>query len=236
MSQLECLTIILGEWKQNILCIIVPRACRHFLVGTFIRPLKFSLSMSTYPDIFLLLLTSVCVCTTGSLGLTAPSEGAHSRQSNASAVLPSSHSNQDQPHSISLPSPTQAATCTSVSPSASSSANQGLNPINPSHLQLVKWKDRQGQTQRFYLMDVIGNKWRSVGHQLGLLPSQLEGIASQFGNNATECCRAVLGEWLENPPSDYPVTWEGLMELLEDCKLTQVAVKLKSALTEAKLL
>ena len=85
-------------------------------------------------------------------------------------------------------------------------------------------------------MDMIGNKWRTVGHQLGLLPSQLEGIASQFSNNATECCRAVLGEWLENPPPDYPVTWDGLMELLEDCKLTQVAVKLESALTEAKLL
>ena len=85
-------------------------------------------------------------------------------------------------------------------------------------------------------MDVIGNKWRTIGHQLGLLPSQLDGTAAQFGNNATECCRAVLGEWLENPPTDYPATWEGLMELLEDCKLAQVAVKLKAALTEAKLL
>ena len=147
---------------------------------------------------------------------------------------PSSRSNQDQAHSTSLPSPVQAAA--SINPSASPGANQGLNPVNPSHLQLIKWKDRQGKTQRFYLMDMIGNKWRSVGHQLGLLPSQLEGIASQFGNNATECCRAVLGEWLENPPPDYPVTWEGLVELLEDCKLAQVAVMLKSALTEAKLL
>ena len=86
-------------------------------------------------------------------------------------------------------------------------------------------------------MDEIGNKWRTIGQQLNLLPSQLNEIASQFSDNATECCRAVLGEWLENSPTDgYPATWEGLMELLEDCRLAQVAVILKAALAEAKLL
>jgi hypothetical protein len=172
--------------------------------------------------------------------MTAPSQDTHSPQANASVVPPSSHpSNQDQPRSTtSLPSPAQATTSTcTTSQSANESATQALlNPVNPSHLQLVKWKDGQGNTHRFYLMDVIGNKWRTVGHQLGLLPSQLDGTATQFGNNATECCRAVLGEWLENPPSDYPATWDGLVELLEDCKLAQVAIKLKAALTEAKLL
>ena len=122
---------------------------------------------------------------------------------------------------------------TSVVPPRSHSSNHS---VNPSHLQLIKWKDGQGQTHRFYLMDEIGNKWRTIGQQLNLLPSQLNEIASQFSDNATECCRAVLGEWLENPPTDYPATWEGLMELLEDCRLAQVAVILKAALTEAKLL
>ena len=85
-------------------------------------------------------------------------------------------------------------------------------------------------------MDMIGSRWHSIGQSLGLLPSQLDGISTEHRDNAIECCRAVLGKWLENPPPDYPVTWDGLLELLEDCQLAQVAVKLKSALSEAKLL
>ena len=33
--------------------------------------------------------------------------------------------------------------------------------------------------------------------------------------------------------SDYPVSWEGLMELLEDCKLSQIVVELRTALVKA---
>ena len=165
--------------------------------------------------------------TTVSLGLTTSTEGAPS--DNSSAVSTTSHANPPQSNSP-LPLPQSQAMC------ASPIRGQGTNVVNPTHLQLIKWKDGQGKIQRFYLMDMIGSKWRSIGQQLGLHPSQLDGLSTEHRDNATECCRAVLGKWLENPPSEYPVTWDGLMELLDDCQLSQVAIKLKAALSDANLL
>lgn len=50
-----------------------------------------------------------------------------------------------------------------------------------------------------------------------------------------ECCRAVLGNWLDNPPADYPVTWPGLIELLEDSQLGQVVSELRKVLDRSNL-
>lgn len=44
------------------------------------------------------------------------------------------------------------------------------------------------------------------------------------------CCRAVLVQLLENPPSDYPATWQGLIDLLENSQLGQVVVELRTIL------
>ena len=102
-------------------------------------------------------------------------------------------------------------------------------------LTLIKWKDDQGQTQRFYLMDSIAYKWRTLGELLGLPFSKLQSLAADHQDKSEECCRAVLGQWLDNPPPDYPTTWQGLLELLEDGQLGQVVTELRNALDKAKL-
>ena len=84
-------------------------------------------------------------------------------------------------------------------------------------------------------MDKIQNKWRDIGELLHLLPAQLIGISTEHRDKPIECCRAVLSRWLDNPPPNYPVTWDGLIELLEDCQLTQVATELKTVLSTANL-
>ena len=60
--------------------------------------------------------------------------------------------------------------------------------------------------------------------------SVLENIVEKNRGNPEECCRAVLGQWLDNPPPDYPTTWQGLTELLEDSQLCKVASDLKKLL------
>ena len=107
--------------------------------------------------------------------------------------------------------------------------------VNSRHLTLIKWSDEQGQTQRFYLIEKIAYKWRTLGEILGFDFSKLETLATDHQNNSEECCRAVLGEWLGNPPPDYPTTWQGLLELLKDGKLGEVVSQLKSALDQAQL-
>ena len=103
------------------------------------------------------------------------------------------------------------------------------------HLTLIKWKDEQGKTQRFFLRDKISHKWRDIGGLTGLSFSELNCMSEKCRGDPKECCRAVLGQWLDNPPPDYPTTWQGLLELLEDSQLGQVVSELKSVLEQANL-
>ena len=51
--------------------------------------------------------------------------------------------------------------------------------------------------------------------------------------NYEEGCDAMLSYWLDNPPSDYPATWEGLYRLLNASEFSQVATELKEAVDNA---
>ena len=107
-----------------------------------------------------------------------------------------------------------------------------IGSFNKRHLTLIKWNDASGTTQRFYLMNRISAKWRKIGKLLDLSAAQLQGISTEHLGNQEDCCSAVLLKWMENPPREYPVSWEGLMELLEDSELSQVVEELKTALRE----
>ena len=84
-------------------------------------------------------------------------------------------------------------------------------------------------------MDNISSHWRDVGELIGLSVSNLENIATKHRDSPLECCRAVLSHWLKNPPKEYPITWRGLLELLEDCRLGQVVSDLKIVLSKSDL-
>ena len=84
-------------------------------------------------------------------------------------------------------------------------------------------------------MDKIADKWRDLGRLVLIEEAQLEGFARKYQNDINECCRAVLTKWQENPPPDYPATWGGLIELLEDCQLPEVVKELKEALNKVNL-
>ena len=101
------------------------------------------------------------------------------------------------------------------------------------YLNLIKWTDEGGKTQRFYLMERISSKWRDLGVLIGLSVSDLDNIATEHRDKPLECCRAVVGRWLSNPPKEYPITWRGLFELLEDCKLGQVVSELDIVLSKS---
>ena len=103
------------------------------------------------------------------------------------------------------------------------------------HLNLIRWKDDQGQTQRFFRKDQISPKWRDIGELIRLNYSELDTISEKYRGDPKECCRAVLGQWLDNPPPDYPTTWQGLLELLEDSQLGQVVTELREILDKARL-
>ena len=79
-------------------------------------------------------------------------------------------------------------------------------------------------------MGSISPKWIEIRNILSILDSLLESILSQYRGDLEECCYAVLRQWLDNGSPDYPLTWEGLLELLNDVDCSQVADDLRGAL------
>ena len=72
-------------------------------------------------------------------------------------------------------------------------------------LKLIKWTDERGEIQRFNLMERLSLHWRDIGELIGLSFQQLECMASEHRGRHADCCRAVLGSWLENPPNPHHV-------------------------------
>ena len=84
-------------------------------------------------------------------------------------------------------------------------------------------------------MEKLSLHWRDIGTLIGLSFQQLECLASEHRGKHTDCCSAVLGSWLDDPPEEYPITWSGLIELLQDSGLSQVVSELKSALSKSNI-
>ena len=102
--------------------------------------------------------------------------------------------------------------------------------ISMKELTLIKWKDSQGKQHKLRIVQNICPKWRQIGNLLNISDSLLESILSQYRGDLEECCYAVLRQWLDNGSPDYPLTWEGLLELLEDADCAQIAEELRDAL------
>lgn len=131
-----------------------------------------------------------------------------------------------QPKSGSSPSAEQAT---------SRNAGSSGNSITFAQLKVIKWKDDIGETQRFYLIDIIQDHWRDIGDLLDISSEEQDSLSAQYEKDDAKCCRAVLDKWMKAPSSTYPVTWEGVMELLEDIKLSEVVSDLKAVLRKANI-
>jgi len=53
---------------------------------------------------------------------------------------------------------------------------------------------------------------------------------TQTDHDPKKCCNNVFDHWLQNPPKDYPATWNGFIELLRDVEFEALAEKLTEAL------
>ena len=95
-------------------------------------------------------------------------------------------------------------------------------------LTLLKWNDG-GKKKKLRVTNEISNQWRNIGKLLEIPGPTLNGWWAE-SHSEEQCCDKVLANWLQNPPEDYPVTWHGLIELLDDAEFTDLAKTLKNAL------
>ena len=100
-----------------------------------------------------------------------------------------------------------------------------------SNMKAFKWKNAEGEVVKFRLRSQIYHKWWDIGTSVELPLPQLEVLRTE--KDAQYCCDVVLRHWLEHPPRQYPATWEGLYELLDDCELGEVMKQLKHAVENA---
>ena len=102
-------------------------------------------------------------------------------------------------------------------------------------MDLIKWEDENGVIKELRIYSKIAHKWRQIGTQLGFELGEIESIRK---NNPFDSDRVtvVLGRWFDNAKnlpnaSRHPKSWQGLINLLEDVELGEVAKELKRALS-----
>ena len=102
--------------------------------------------------------------------------------------------------------------------------------VSLSLLNLLKWKDEEGQEQEYRVVDEVSAKWYEFGMLLGFKLNQLDAWDTEYLKNASRCWNRVMDQWLTQGGShDYPATWEGLYTLLRDTGFASTARKLKNA-------
>lgn len=98
-----------------------------------------------------------------------------------------------------------------------------------SKVDLIEWKDGS-EVQRFRLIDLIIGNCEEISIQLNILKTVYDGWVIQRLGRQSGVCHDVLQHWLQSGTGPHPITWKGLIEVLIDVQLGEVAIQLKTAL------
>ena len=97
------------------------------------------------------------------------------------------------------------------------------------YIDLVTWKN-DDKTSEFRLINLISsNKCYKISTQLQVSKQVYDyWVKNNFGDAST--CHDLFQHWLESGCGPYPVTWNGMIKVLEKVELGEVAKQLKEAL------
>ena len=84
----------------------------------------------------------------------------------------------------------------------------------------------------------IAHRWRQIATRLGFELGEIESVEENHHRNDSRIT-AILRRWFENArslsnASRYPKSWQGLINLLEDAELGEVADEMIKALSSPK--
>ena len=102
-------------------------------------------------------------------------------------------------------------------------------------MDLIKWEDESQIRRELRIYSKIAHKWKQIATRLGFEIGEIESIRKNSSFDDNDRITAVLRQWFENAKSlpnasRYPKSWQGLINLLEDAELGEVAEELKRAL------
>ena len=110
-----------------------------------------------------------------------------------------------------------------------------LTDVEHRFVDLIKWEDENGVERELRIYSKIAHKWRQIATRLGFELGEIESIDADYRTSYSRIT-AVLGRWFENANnlpngSRYPKSWQGLINLLKDAELGEVAGELKKVLS-----
>ena len=97
-------------------------------------------------------------------------------------------------------------------------------------LSLLKWRDGDKIKQDFNLFNKISDQWLEAGLRVGVSFKELNNEYRLMYNDNKNRCRKVLAHWINNGSTEYPLSWEGLCQLLCDIDEASVAAELRQVL------
>ena len=101
---------------------------------------------------------------------------------------------------------------------------------------MIRWIDRDGAHKSLRIYRELASCWKNVSNLIGLSDADKKSIQNPgAGKETTDCIPEVLGKWMENasglPAKErYPLNWQGMCNLLEDCEKSSLCTQLKEAL------
>ena len=106
-------------------------------------------------------------------------------------------------------------------------------------LDSLKWEDENGTNKQLKIYDKIAHKWNKIATRLGFEPGRISSIQKKYSDDVDRVTDGVFNVWFENamglPNADnYPKTWQGLINLLKDSELSEVATELHTAITSPR--
>lgn len=93
-----------------------------------------------------------------------------------------------------------------------------------------KYDDESGVKQRIHIIKELAARWKAVGLVLDFDTCDLNNI-ERDKNNVEDCCIELMGRWLQGTVQTKQVTWETLLEAMEDAQFVELAQKLKGILS-----
>ena len=116
---------------------------------------------------------------------------------------------------------------------------KGLADVEHQYLDLLKWQQHElSGVKQVRLYSTIAYNWKLIATRLGFETGNIDSIGRNYHDDY-ERVTNVFRRWLNNAKnlpnaSRYPKSWQGLINLLEDAELGEVATNLHSALTSER--
>ena len=103
--------------------------------------------------------------------------------------------------------------------------------MNMMNLSRIKYTEG-GEEKIFSLRDKISTQWRDIGMLLGIPVQVLDDMGRGRGQpSSIKSLQNIMMLWVDGQGArNYPVTWDGLYDVLKDVGLAQLVHELKAAI------